>query len=300
VSGSEWQATAQRIQDAYDILESENPMTVRQLFYRLVSKGLITNCQAHYSRVSRDCTKARKDGRIDWEWIVDRTRPTYSPSVWADLAGYGRTIKHSYRKDYWEDQPTYVEIWLEKDSVSGSIQETTNELGVTMRAARGFNSSTRIREVAQHLATIQKPKYVYYLGDHDPSGKAMDDDQYKRVLTQAYDMLDSKRSEWGKSFYFARLAIFKEDITTYHLPPLKIKRDDDGKPTDSRSEKYLEEYGDVCVELDALPPDELRHRVRDAVESHIDMAKWNHALMIEKAELTSINDIVTQWQNVQS
>ncbi len=154
--GSEWQETTDRIAGAVDILEAENPMTIRQLFYRLVSKGLITNCQAHYTRVSRDMTKARKDGRVPWDWIADRTRPTYAPNVFKDLAGYGNAVKTSYRKNYWEDQPVYVEIWLEKDSVAGSLQALTDELGVTMRAARGFNSTTRIREVAEHLYGISK------------------------------------------------------------------------------------------------------------------------------------------------
>jgi hypothetical protein len=150
VAQGEWKATSRRIEHTFGILEIENPMTIRQLFYhRLVSKGLMINCQSHYARVSRDLTKARQDGRIPYEWIADRSRPTYMPRVFDDLAGYGRAIQTGYRKNYWDDQSHYVEIWLEKDSVT--LEPVTNELGVRMRAARGFNSTTRVHEIAAHL-----------------------------------------------------------------------------------------------------------------------------------------------------
>ena len=228
--------------------------------------------------------------------------PTYAPSVWKDLAGYGRTIRTSYRKNYWEDQPCHVEVWLEKDSVSGSLEPVTDELGVTMRAARGFNSTTRIREIAQHLVSIDKPKFIYYLGDHDPSGKAMDEDLRKRVLSQCIELSPDSPIEEDNGdphhswhFHFERLAIFTGDIKKYNLPPLLIKRDDDGNPTDSRSEKYLAEHGDICVELDALPPDVLRERVRNAIEKHKNQTKWDRAILVEKAELASINAVVGKW-----
>ena len=118
MAGAEWAATARRMDDAYDILAAEHPMTIRQIFYRLVSKALIKNCQRHYARVGRDMTKARKDGRVP-ECIVDRSRRNYEPNVFDDLAGYGLAIQRSDRQDHWRDQPDYVEVWLEKDSVSG-------------------------------------------------------------------------------------------------------------------------------------------------------------------------------------
>src|ERR1700730_1225716 len=90
-------------------------------------------------------------------------------------------------RHYWQDQPAYVEIWLEKDSVSGSLEPVTSELGITMRAARGFNSLTRVHEVAEHLCAIQKPKFIYYLGDHDPSGEDMDRSPQKLIGDNAYD-----------------------------------------------------------------------------------------------------------------
>src|SRR5271157_2058926 len=125
--------TGRLIKAAGRILAEQSPMTIRQLFYRLVSVGLLENNRADYVKVSRVMTIARNDGRIEWEHIVDRSRPTYSPDVWNDAEQYAKTIQHSYRKDYWNTQPVHVEIWAEKDAVIGSIQDLTDSLGITVR-----------------------------------------------------------------------------------------------------------------------------------------------------------------------
>jgi len=54
-------------------------MTIRQLFYRLVSIEAIENSRNDYQRVSSIMTKARNDGRIAFDAIVDRSRSEYMP-----------------------------------------------------------------------------------------------------------------------------------------------------------------------------------------------------------------------------
>jgi hypothetical protein len=107
MSRAEWSSTTGFIKHCVEILEAENPMTVRQLFYRLVSDHTIKNCDRDYGYVSRMMTKARQDRRVDYDWIVDRSRPEYMPNVWNDVGGYARAVSRSYRKDYWNLQPRY-------------------------------------------------------------------------------------------------------------------------------------------------------------------------------------------------
>src|SRR5713226_1688090 len=107
-------------------------MTIRQLFYRLVSQGLIPNDRKHYQFVSRIMTKARDDGRIPFEYITDRSRPEYKVNVFTDAAEYANVMQRAYRKDYWATQPNHVELWVEKDAIIGSIQDVTDELGITV------------------------------------------------------------------------------------------------------------------------------------------------------------------------
>jgi hypothetical protein len=277
------------------ILREQHPATVRYPHYGLLSfndalvREVHQNTRGCYQRVSKIITDLRREGRIPWEWIVDKSRPTYTPSVWQDPKDYGKTIKCAYRKDYWQDQPVLVEIWSEKDTVSGVIAPVTDELGVTVRVGRGFDSTTGVHNIADHFQQVTKPKRVFYIGDHDPDGRAIEQSIRQRVL------------ELGSgSFAMSRLAINVGDIKRFNLPPMRIKRFDDdhekaGLPKSSRAKAFLKKYRDETVELDALPPDVLRRRVKRAIEELIDWTRWNRAINAEEAELESIEDFVSKW-----
>src|SRR3954466_4233077 len=59
----EWRETTRLVDAAGEILEQEHPMTIRQLFYRLVSAAVIENTRANYRRVSKVMTKADSNCR---------------------------------------------------------------------------------------------------------------------------------------------------------------------------------------------------------------------------------------------
>jgi hypothetical protein len=277
---AEWARTTAIVDAAAEILGAEYPMTLRQCFYRLVSKGVIENSRSDYQGLSRILTKARNDGRIEFEWITDRSRPTYSPCVFENPKAYAETIKSIYRKDYWNSQPNYVEVWTEKDSVTGSIQQTTDELGVTVRVGRGFNSTTRAHEIAEHFRSKDKAIVVFYLGDFDPSGVAIEEDVAARIRT------------YGADFTMERLAIHSEDIHKFKLPPLRVK------DSDTRAAAFLRKHGNESVELDALPVAELRRRIDDRVWGLIDHSLWNRAVAVEKVEIASILEGMKSWNNL--
>lgn len=277
---AEWAKTTKLITAALAVLDEQHPMTIRQLFYRLVSVGAVQNNKKHYQMVIRIMTTARIDGRCSFDYIVDRSRPEYKSSVWDDAADYARTVMHGYRKDYWSLQPHHVEVWVEKDAIVGSIEEVTKELGVIIRVGRGFVSTTKVHDIAEHFSSIDKPITVFYLGDHDPSGVCIERDLQERIRASGVD------------FTLWRLAIHSEDIGKFNLPPLRIK------DSDSRSVEFRQVYGDDCVELDALPPGELRRRTRNAIESCIDMEIWRRSISVERVEFDSIKRTVSTWQNL--
>jgi hypothetical protein len=62
-----------------------------------------------------------------------------------------------------------------------------------------------------------------------------------------------------------KCALTREDIDTYHLPPNRTKE------KDSRSAAHIVKYGDISVELDALPPQVLRDRLVQEVEARMDL-----------------------------
>jgi hypothetical protein len=279
----QWQATTRLISAAQRILAVEQPMTLRQLFYRLVSTGEIQNTRADYQRLSSITSRARERGEIPFEYIVDRSRPEYAPYVFDNTREYLAAISNGYRRNYWADQPVHVEIWTEKDALTGSISDVTNELGVTVRVGRGFVSASKAYEIAALFGGIKKLIHVFYLGDHDPSGRCIESEIRARV--QRYG---------SGSFRMRRLAIHRGDIRKFRLPPLRIK------DADPRAAAFFARHGANCVEVDALPPSELRRRIKDAVVDLMDTDRWNRAVAVERVEQASIANAVAAWPSMRT
>jgi hypothetical protein len=124
-----------------------------------------------------------------------------------------------------------------------------------------------------------KPIFVFYIGDHDPSGREIEYNAKARV------------EGYGAEFDLERLAIHGPDIRTWSLPPLLIK------DTDTRAKQFRADHGEDCVELDALPVTELRRRIREAVEDKLDRIAWDRAVAVEKIEIANIQDTVGKWMN---
>jgi hypothetical protein len=276
--------TIEIVERAHAVLQAEHPMTLRQVFYRLVSVRVLENRQADYRRLGRILTVARERDEIPWEWIVDRSRQEYEPDAFKDPAAFGKVVAHAYRRDYWAEQPCYVEIWTEKDAVMGSIKALTDELGITVRVGRGFNSATNSHEMAKLFSRLGKSIRVFYLGDHDPSGVCIEEVAWKR-LWENIGRLVMRGEGTLPHATCERLAIFRDDIERFGLPPLRIK------VSDSRARSFLRKHGPECVELDALPVTELRRRVRAAIEDLIDKDAWDRMRVVEQAERKSIREI---------
>src|SRR5262249_5856772 len=146
--------------------------------------------------------------------------------------------------------------------------------GAPLYVSRGFPSATYMFEAAEALKRIDKPKYIYYLGDHDASGISIEETIRRRL------------DEFGVSIDgFERIAITLDDIQTYNLQPLPVKT------SDKRHKGYTEKYGTQTIELDALPPNVLRERIVEAVERHIQRDEWERLLKEEEIEQETIRNI---------
>ena len=136
-------------------------MTLRQLFYRLVSAGEIANKPSDYRGLGVLMTRLREAGHVPRTWLVDHTRSTIKPSSWSGLADFGETVRDCYRKDFWASMPHHVEVFVEKDAVAGTVQPVTNENDVACGCAAGmplFPSRARLptsgRKSGSHLRLL--------------------------------------------------------------------------------------------------------------------------------------------------
>ncbi len=208
---------------------------------------------------------ARKDGTIPWEWIEDRLRRPRSVSMWNGLADFADTATGAYRRDVWATQPGYVEVWLEKDALSGVFERVLNKYGVTLNVGRGYDGWDSIRNAAERYGDREGVSVLYF-GDFDPSGEDM-----ARSLRE-------RLAFFGCRPEIPKCALTMDDVTRYNLPP------DFTKATDTRQAAFVEKWGDVAVELDALPVDVLRARLTEEVERRMDLAALDDVKAEEDTE----------------
>jgi hypothetical protein len=182
-------------------------------------------------------------------------------------------VRSAYRRNVWLDQPLYVECWLEKDALSGIFEDILDDYGVTLNVGRGYDGWSSIYAAADRFRPFESDKaIILYFGDHDPSGLDM-----PRSLSERLDFLGARPQ-------IKVCALTREDIQTYKLPPNPTKLGD------SRRAKFVARHGELSVELDALPPDVLRQRIRDEVEALMDMdalTRTEEHEMVEREQIVA-------------
>lgn len=159
-------------------------VTLRQLYYQLVSADLIPNKQKEYDRLGSIINDARLAGLIDWRSIVDRTRSLKGLAHWTSPEEILDAVSAQYRIDKWRDQRHRIEVWIEKDALAGVFQRVCNELDVPFFSCRGYTSQSEMWSAAQRLQSYmdngQEPVILHF-GDHDPSGIDMSRDIFDRL-----------------------------------------------------------------------------------------------------------------------
>jgi hypothetical protein len=290
---------------AIETLEAERPMTLRQLYYRLISSGHLQNSQKEYKRLGKVMTRLREDGEVPRTWIVDHVRSTLKPSSWTGLADFGEAVRESYRKNFWASLAHHVEIFVEKDAVAGTIQPVTEEHDIRLRVCRGYSSVSFAGEIADLWQRIEKPIFAYYLGDFDPSGFDLERDLREKLERYSERLMWTPKGEMKRSsarlahtvpgsVCWIRLAVDYEDFDAFDLICLPVKQQD------RRAKGFMRQYGHNCAEVDALPPSELRRRVQEAIEEHIDVDRWNKLIEVEELERKTLETMMKNWSNGES
>lgn len=247
------------------VVAENRPMTVRQAFYRLVSLGVIQKSEAEYRNVvSRLLTRMRREGQVPYGWIADHTRWIRQPTLFDSMEDALRRTAAHYRRNLWQDQGTYVEVWCEKDALAGVLYEETAAWGVPLMVVRGYSSHSYLYEVAEHTRAMGKPTVIYYFGDHDPSG----------IDAQRFAEQELRRHAEGLPIEFRRVAVTPEQIVAWELPTRPTKT------TDTRSRGFQGE----SVELDAIPPATLRELVEECILRHVDQRTYEITQAAERSE----------------
>lgn len=276
------EATLATIVQAREIIDEYSAqgysLTLRQVYYQFVSRGLLENKQTEYKRLGDIISKARRAGMIDWQAIVDRTRNLQQLPSWESPSDIVAAVAQQFRYDRWEHQPTYVEVWFEKDALMGVFERPANQLRLPFFSCRGYPSDSEVWAAAQRLEAkgAGRDKVVLHFGDHDPSGIDMTRDIRERLEL------------FGAGFVeIRRLALNMDQVEEYQPPP------NPAKESDSRIAGYREIHGDESWELDALEPRVLAQLVTDEVDTLIEREQWEEDVEREREarqELQMLSD----------
>jgi hypothetical protein len=261
----------------YNVVAENEPVTVRQAYYQLVSAGAISKTEADYKNiVVRLLGIMRREGELPFSWIADNTRWMRKPQTYSSLEDALDSTIATYRRAIWDQQDSYVEIWLEKDALAGVLFDVTAEWDVPLMVTRGYPSLSYLHTAAEALSEEDRPCYIYYFGDHDPSGVHIPKKIEADLRTFAPDA----------DLHFERVAVTPAQIEKWNLPTRPTKR------TDSRAKSFLGE----SVEVDAIPPSRLRELCRQCIEQHIDQDVLERTQLVERAERNTLQNILGNLQ----
>ena len=263
-------------------------LTLRQLYYALVSRIIIPNTQQSYKRLGSIVNDARLAGLIDWSYIVDRTRNLQSRSHWNDPGEIISSAAYSYHVDMWGDQSYYIEVFIEKDALIGVIEGPCNKWDVPYFSCRGYTSQSEMWTAAKRFQRKCENEDGYdlrdgiliHLSDHDPSGLDMEKD------------LENRFKIFGAEVFIERIALTMNQVHQYSLPP------NPAKVTDSRFDSYADQWGTDSWELDALDPSVLSKMVEDKIESHINPTKWEIMERKKTKEKKLLGECSDRWEEV--
>ena len=281
------------ITDILEYMEDQGyKLTLRQLYYQLVSKDFIENSVKEYMKIGKVVSRGRLAGLIDWSMIEDRLRVPQSRGHWDSPKEIIMTAARTYYRARWENQDSYIEVWCEKDAVSNIIEPVCRRWDVTFMANRGYSSQSAMYEAAKRYKAAHfegKELILIYFGDHDPSGIDMTRDIRDRMeLFLGYRELVA---EENIDIQVERVALNMDQVDEYNPP------ENPAKVTDSRFAGYVKIYGYSSWELDALEPNVLNQLVENKIKGFVDQDLWDEVEILEEEHKDRLRKVADEWRD---
>jgi hypothetical protein len=296
-------------------------LTLRQLYYQLVSRDVVPNTPAEYEKLSVLLKEGRMGGIVDWDAIEDRVRRPSTPASWDSPSDILLGAAAQFALPRMRGQETYLEVWVEKDALSGVLSRVTRPYHVPIMVNRGYSSASAMYEAYRRFENKVgysncKKIRILYLGDFDPSGVDMVRDVESRICefflgkAKSFDkcVVDTTvRNKPAKKsclhfphlwptilkeklkidFKIVPIALTREQIDLYEPPPNPAKR------TDKRFAKFKANHGDMSWEVDALRPEVLNEILTKSILEHIDVSLYEAIVAQEKEGRRQLRELNT-------
>jgi hypothetical protein len=243
------------IADGFDIM-----VTLRQVFYRLVTEAVLPNRKNTYNRLGRLSAQARRENRFPR--LLDQGRRIDQPLFFTGPEDARRWTEQHYRRDRTEGQPWSIYVAAEKATLKPQLDAWFADRGLPVFTLRGYSGQELVTDVQNDIMVTRRPSVLIYAGDFDPSGIDIDRNFVQRV--GVFDKVE-------------RIALNADQVVGL---PVQV-----GKADDPRASGFVAEHGRlVQVELEALDPNTLRGRYEEAVNRYWDQAIYEAVLSIERSD----------------
>jgi hypothetical protein len=228
------------------------PLTVRQIFYRLVGAYYYPKDEHAYDRLSDLLVKARRARFVAFGHIRDDGVTWQRPDYWADaneLVTSFRQAARGFMLDRQRGQEIRLFIGVEAAGMVPQIARVALPYGVPVFSSSGFDSLTFKKDLGDELAACDELVDVLHIGDYDQSGESVFD-----VLCEDVPALGE-----DDTIRFSRLAVTPVQIAELGLPTAPPK------PTDRRGKNIT-----ATTQAEAIPPNVLADIVRRAILERLD------------------------------
>lgn len=256
-------------------------LTLRQLYYQFVARGFIENSIKSYNNLGNVISDARLAGLLDWDAIEDRTRNLSALQTWNSPREILEQDARVFKYDFWDEQPVYIEVWVEKEALVGVIERAAYKWRCPYFACRGYSSQSEQWRAGVRFKNMCKPVKIIHLGDHDPSGIDMTRDNIDRLLMFSED----------SDVEVTRIALNMPQVERYNPPP------NPAKFQDPRAADYIRKFGSESWELDALDPHVIDDLISREIEQYIDQEIWNETKEREGRAKAKLKELAENWSD---
>jgi hypothetical protein len=241
------------------------PLTLRQIFYRLVGAHGYDKTERAYERLDEHLVRARRARLVPMEAIRDDGGTVITPNMWASAQEYLDAVRDQAAElmlDRTVGQQTRLTVVCEAAGMVPQLARVASSYGIAIMSSGGFDSVTEKHKFAEQVATDDRPTEVLHIGDHDPSGAHM--------CLAYFEDIEAFAGDLGGEVTITRLAVTPAQIGEFDLPTAPPK------PGDKRA------FSGMTCQAEALAPDVLASILRDAIEARIDRRALNRVLKRER------------------
>ena len=267
------------------------PLSLRKIHYELLNDpplrhsrkpgSTYANNLRCYQDLSRLLIRARLDGHIPMDAIDDETRPVtmwdVHPSASGFISNQLNGLLKGYQRDLLQSQPNHIEILGEKKTLGTTLRPVAGEFCAPLTLGGGYCSYPPRKAIADRFQKSGKTKLILFLlTDFDPDGMSIAE-SFAQSMQRDFKIAD---------VCAIRVALTLDQVKEHRLPPIMK-----AKEGSSQHGKFVAKFGDDVHELEALSPEALQKILRDAIESTIDVAAFNHEIDEERKDAAHIDSL---------